>query len=161
LAEIILIICDDSSVKVPKPMKPDIFSRVDASPTCKLSWNHIEPDQRQWFCSHCQHHVHNLSAMTKVDARQFMRSPSAERRCISFLQDDEGRTIFRKPVLSFSFFGALTWLMSSLVVLFASGCASPQTQSMEKTAAVAQSNTQDDQSGLQKSGKPLRRWTGY
>jgi hypothetical protein len=161
LAEIILIICDDSSVKVPKPMKPDIFSRVDASPTCKLSWDHIEPNQRQWFCSHCQHHVHNLSAMTKGEARRFMRSPSTNCRCISFLQDDEGRTIFRKPVLSLSFLGALTWLISSLVVLFAPGCASPQTQSMEKTATVAQSNTQNGNSEVQKSGKPLRRWTGY
>jgi hypothetical protein len=143
-------------------MKPDIFSRVDAPPTCKLSWDHIDPHQRQWFCSHCQHHVHNLSAMTKGEATRFMGSHSAGRRCVSFLQDKQGRTIFRKPVLSLGFIGAsLTWFMSSLIVLFASGCERPQTQSIEKTTTLAQSNSQNDQPEQQKSGKPLRRWTGY
>jgi hypothetical protein len=144
-------------------MKLDILSRVDVPPTSKLRWDHVNPEQRQWFCSHCQHHVHNLSAMTRREAEKLMRSPSKVRRCVSFLQEDCGKIIFRKGVPLFGSIGKpLTWFVSALFVLLASGCAtSPQQQSAEKTSTVAESKTQDGQITLAKTEKRQRRWTGF
>jgi hypothetical protein len=144
-------------------MKPDIFAPVKVPPTCKLRWDHVDPEEKQWFCSHCQHDVHNLSAMTRGEAKKFMRTPCAGRRCVSFLQDDQGRTIFRPPLLSFGSAGrALSWFLSSLFVLLASGCAtSPQKEGAQKTSTVAAAKDQNDQASIQKSAKPHRRWTGY
>ena len=144
-------------------MKPDIFCQVDEPPTCKLQWDHVEPEQKQWFCSHCRHHVYNLSAMTRREAKKFMRSPSIGRRCISFLQDERGRTIFCKAAPLFSSVRAsLAWLVSALFVLLASGCAtSPKKEPVQKNATVAQLTEQNDQNSPQKTGKPRRRWTGF
>jgi hypothetical protein len=144
-------------------MNPDIFARLKMAPTCKLSWDHVDPEEKQWFCSHCQHDVHNLSAMTKGEAKKFMHTPCPGRRCISFLQDEQGRTVFRRPLLSFgSAARALSWFLSSLFVLLVSGCAtSPQKQQAQKTTTVAAAKDQNEQATTQKSAKPHRRFTGY
>ena len=144
-------------------MHPDIFSRVDAPPTCKFSWDHVDPNQKQWFCAHCQHHVHNLSAMTRREVEKFMRAPCAGRRCVSFLQDDRGRTVFRKAPWFGSIGASLTWLASAIFVFLASGCATaPKEKPAEKIATISESKPQSDQANLQKSEKPrVRRWTGF
>jgi hypothetical protein len=144
-------------------MNPDIFAPVKVAPTCKLRWDHVDPAEKQWFCSQCQHDVHNLSAMTKGEAKKFMRTPCAGRRCISFLQDDQGRTVFRRHLLPFgSAARALGWFLSSLFVLLASGCAtSSQKDGMQKATTIAAAKDQNDQAATQKSEKRYRRWTGY
>lgn len=73
----------------------DVFGQVTAPSTCPLKWDHIDSAQKQWHCDHCAHTVHNLSGMTRREARRFMSKPSKARRCISFLQDESGRAIFK------------------------------------------------------------------
>jgi hypothetical protein len=143
-------------------MKPDFFAPVKVPPTCKLRWDHVDPKEKQWFCSHCQHDVHNVSAMTRREAKKFMSTP-CEGRCISFLQDDQGRAVFRRPLLSFdSATRKLSWFLSSLFVLLVSGCATcPPKEATQKTTTVAAAKDQNDQAATQKSEKRLRRWTGY
>src|SRR5947207_2014110 len=121
-------------------MKPDIFSRADKPPTCPLRWDHIDPKQRQWFCSHCQHQVHNLSAMTRREAERLLRSPCTGRRCISFLQDDCGRVVFRKAAPSFRSIGTLlSWFVSAVLVFLMPGCASaPKEQPPERSATASE-----------------------
>src|SRR6516162_1542047 len=99
-------------------------------PTCPLRWDHVDPERKQWFCGHCQHHVHNLSAMTRREAAKFIRSPSIGRPCVSFVQDDCGRPVFKTVVPWVGKIGAsLTWLASAVFVLLGAGCATaPQKQ---------------------------------
>jgi hypothetical protein len=100
-------------------------------------------------------------AMTKREAKKLMRTQCAGRLCVSFLQDDQGRAIFRRSSRSFFYaVTALTWFMSSLFVFLASGCATaPREKATETTATVAES--QNDQTTTQKAEKPRRRWTGF
>lgn len=83
-------------------MNEDVFSHgVATPPTCKLRWDHIGADQKEWFCAHCDRKVHNLSAMTPREASKLMRRKPEGRRCVSFLHDARGRVIFRKPTPGF------------------------------------------------------------
>jgi ribosomal protein L44E len=120
----------------------DIFSPVTAPPTCKLNWDHIGPSQRQWFCSHCQHHVHNLSAMTKREARKFMAQPSTGRRCISFLQDSYGRAIFEREKLPVRLLRlAAACLTSTILTLLQIGCSKAAAQDQHMSQPTSPSPT--------------------
>ena|ERR1043166_1868150 len=132
-------------------MKPDIFSRVNAPPTCRLNWDHVDPGQKQWFCSHCGHHVHNLSAMTRREAKQLTRSAPPGRLCVSFVRDENGRAIFRKARPWFGSIGAAVLrLASAAILLLISGCATVQ-QPCDKPATTAESKTRPEPG----------RWTGF
>src|SRR4051812_14339786 len=104
-------------------MQLDIFSPVRTPPTCTLDWEHITPGQKQWFCEHCQHHVHNLSSMTRREAKSFMAASSDTRRCLSFMQDDEGRAIFQPDKSPPHFVrSAAAFITSAALTMLEVGC---------------------------------------
>lgn len=48
-------------------------------------------------CARCDHAVHDLSAMTEREARAFLADKPAQRRCISYLYDEDGQLVFAQP----------------------------------------------------------------
>ena len=105
--------------------------------------------------------------MTRREAKKFLRSSCSERLCISFLQDPEGKAIFRdstQPLLSAT--KKLSGLVSTLLVLLFSSCAStPQKQTSEKNCSVTKTETATDkhlEEGNDPSTPPKpKRWVGF
>ena len=121
-------------------MTPDIFSVVKTPSTCVLDWDHAGIEQKRWFCSHCQHHVHNLSAMTRRQAKKFLARNSGTRQCISFLQEDDGRAVFKpgpRPLLLMR--AILAFMTSAILVLFEIGCNKILAQNQSVTTSASPS----------------------
>lgn len=62
---------------------------------CTMSWLAMVPDKdgRRRFCQHCQLHVHDLSAMTAVEASALR--PTNGRLCVNYFADRTGAPITR------------------------------------------------------------------
>jgi hypothetical protein len=65
-----------------------------ASP-CTVDWRTMKPSDTKRFCETCKKHVHDLSSMTKVDARALLASPPTEGLCVRYLFDARGEIVFR------------------------------------------------------------------
>jgi len=48
-------------------------------------------------CTHCAKSVHNLSRMTRGEAREFLREHAGERLCVSYGRDADGKIVFKQP----------------------------------------------------------------
>lgn len=46
------------------------------------------------FCGECEKHVHELSALTELEARRLLASPATEGLCVRYLYDDAGNVRF-------------------------------------------------------------------
>lgn len=63
---------------------------------CGQSWADMPGDDRKRFCGSCQHHVHNLSAMTAREAYALIKARRAgERLCVRYLVEDD-QVVFRE-----------------------------------------------------------------
>lgn len=63
---------------------------IQVSEPCTADWSAMEGDATRRFCSSCNKHVHNLSAMPKADAEALLAS-SQWRLCVRFTREDDGR----------------------------------------------------------------------
>jgi hypothetical protein len=153
-------------IKLKKVMKPDLSKPVTTPSTCPLKWGTVDNDQEKWFCEHCQHHVHNLSSMTHSEAKRFMKPSSSERLCISFLQDEQGRAIFKQPSLPF-IRGAkkLSGLVSTFLVMVLSSCTTTSQKGPDKEhCGIINNNPSGEKYTADGNGAPStppRRWTGF
>jgi len=73
----------------PSPLKIRV-----ASP-CQADWDKMEGDERARFCSQCNKHVHDLSAMTGAQAADLIRQHQGN-LCLRFYQDEHG-TVLHLP----------------------------------------------------------------
>jgi hypothetical protein len=89
--------------------------------------------------------------MTRREAEKFMRSSCTGRRCISFLQDDRGRAIFKNASPFRSIGMAVSWFVSAIFVFLVSGCGTTPQKQTEKVAPEQGLQAQTDQAALQKS----------
>lgn len=48
------------------------------------------------FCDHCQKSVHNLSAMSRSEARDFLRENAGKKLCVTYKHDKGGAIAFKK-----------------------------------------------------------------
>lgn len=55
----------------------------------------MKPGDRKRFCSDCKKFVHDLSAMTRAEAREVLESRPAEGLCVRYLYDAHGDVVFR------------------------------------------------------------------
>lgn len=63
---------------------------------CGQSWADMPGDDHKRFCGSCQHHVHNLSAMTAREAYALIKARRAgERLCVRYLVEDD-QVVFRE-----------------------------------------------------------------
>jgi hypothetical protein len=66
-----------------------------ASP-CGADWRMMKPTDTKRFCDSCQKHVHDLSAMTKAEARAVLASPPLAGLCVRYIHDAHGDIVFRQ-----------------------------------------------------------------
>ena len=73
---------------------PLLASTKIASP-CNANWEDMAGDDKMRFCSQCKHHVHNLSAMTRDEAEEWIQSTSGsqERQCIRLFRRSDGTVL--------------------------------------------------------------------
>jgi len=91
------------------------------SQPCSQDWGTMSGDEKRRFCSHCQLHVHNLSAMSAAEQGTVL-SQRGSRQCIAYLAED--RTIQSVRVIgcscsASSALGGLAWRSLPLSFHFA------------------------------------------
>lgn len=57
----------------------------------------MRPEDRGRFCFECRKKVHDLSAMTKDEARGFLRDNAVNDICVSYQHHEDGTLVFRAP----------------------------------------------------------------
>lgn len=65
------------------------LAQVRVAEPCPMSWDEMSGDGPARFCSHCQKHVHNLSAMREDEAQRLI-CESAGRLCVAYVPDEQG-----------------------------------------------------------------------
>lgn len=62
---------------------------------CGMDWNGMKPaDMKRRFCDACKMHVHDLSQMTRREAKALLASERTEGLCIRYLHDRHGEVVF-------------------------------------------------------------------
>src|SRR5690242_16070069 len=65
-----------------------------ASP-CGVDWRGMKAvDVTKRFCDDCKKHVHDLSRMSRAEARALLAGPSTEGLCVRYLHDERGELLF-------------------------------------------------------------------
>jgi hypothetical protein len=72
----------------------NFLDNVQLAFECPLRWEKLAGGDRKRFCSTCERHVHNLSAMTRPEASAFLRNNRAP-ICVRVEVDAHGRAIHR------------------------------------------------------------------
>jgi hypothetical protein len=70
-------------------------SQIPVRSSCGQSWAEMRGGARLRFCEACQHDVVNLSALTEREASEVVGRAGAERLCVRYESDHEGRILFR------------------------------------------------------------------
>ena len=62
---------------------------------CGMDWAGMKPaDAKRRFCDTCKMHVHDLSSMTRGEAKALLASAETEGLCIRYLYDQHGDVVF-------------------------------------------------------------------
>jgi len=62
---------------------------------CQQDWAGMKPAaMKKRFCDACKLHVHDLTAMTKREAKTVLASESTEGLCVRYLYDQHGAVVF-------------------------------------------------------------------
>ncbi|AIE87895.1 hypothetical protein [Fimbriimonas ginsengisoli] len=76
-----------------KPDRKSLHSLRVASP-CPKTWEELDGDDRRRYCGKCEKHVHNLSAMSAVEAATLMESSGEGHLCVRYDARPDGRPEF-------------------------------------------------------------------
>jgi hypothetical protein len=71
-------------------------SDIPIATPCGADWRTMKPTDTKRFCDACKKHVHDLSAMTKAEARAVLASPPIEGLCVRYLHDVHGDIVFQQ-----------------------------------------------------------------
>jgi hypothetical protein len=62
---------------------------------CGVDWDGMKPaDMKKRFCDACKMHVHDLSQMTRREAKALLASERTEGLCVRYLHDQHGEVVF-------------------------------------------------------------------
>lgn len=70
---------------------------IEIPEPCHADWDAMRPEDKGRFCSECSKTVHDLSAMTKEEAKGFLRRTGCNDICVSFQHHEDGTLLFREP----------------------------------------------------------------
>jgi hypothetical protein len=65
------------------------LDQVRIGTPCPVPWEAMHGDDKARFCTHCNRHVHNLSAMREDEAQRLI-CESAGRLCIAYVPNEQG-----------------------------------------------------------------------
>lgn len=72
----------------------NLLANVRVATPCTADWSTMSGDDKTRFCQECKLNVHNLSAMTKVEAESLLKKQeNGERVCVSFFRRADGTVI--------------------------------------------------------------------
>jgi hypothetical protein len=72
-------------------------SRIRIDEPCHEDWGAMRPEGARRFCDRCDKHVHDLSALTELEAQAVLAARDSARVCVRYLVDVEGTIVFRQP----------------------------------------------------------------
>lgn len=78
-------------------MQPVRSKDIHIPEPCHADWDAMRPEERGKFCFDCRKKVHDLSAMTKGEARDFLRDNACNDICVSYEHDQDGNLMFEAP----------------------------------------------------------------
>lgn len=70
--------------------KKSFLDSVEVKTPCSESWNEMSGGDAVRFCSHCAKSVHNLSAMTRIEARKIV-AQSNGKICVRYAKRPDGK----------------------------------------------------------------------
>lgn len=70
---------------------------IEIPEPCHADWEAMRPADKGRFCLECSKTVHDLSAMTKEEAKGFLRRTGCNDICVSFQHHEDGALVFREP----------------------------------------------------------------
>ena len=71
---------------------------IEIPEPCHADWDAMRPEDKGRFCSDCRKTVHDLSAMTKDEAKDFLRRSACNDVCVSYQHHEDGTLVFLEPV---------------------------------------------------------------
>lgn len=78
------------------------FEKIEVATPCAEKWSEMRGTERIRFCSHCDLHVNNLSAMTRKEALKLVRESSG-RICVRYVKNPQtNQPIFRDKLYQIS-----------------------------------------------------------
>ena len=147
--------------------KKSFLDAVDVPVPCSRSWDEMTGGEKLRFCANCAKDIHNISAMTRKEARKLL-SESKENLCIRIEKDADGKikTLKRQlhqitrhapiaaSVLSASLtFSALTHAQQDRVIV---GKPARNVSAAQKQTRATISGTVTDPSGALVPGAAIR-----
>ncbi len=78
--------------------KKTVLDRVEVSTPCSQNWNEMFGNEKVRFCRHCAKNVHNLSAITRKQAKKLV-AQSKGNLCIQYIRRPDGRIQTVEPKL--------------------------------------------------------------
>ena len=78
--------------------KKTVLDRVEVSAPCSQNWNEMFGNDDVRFCHHCAKNVHNLSAITRKQAKRLV-AQSKGNLCIQYIRRPDGRIQTVEPKL--------------------------------------------------------------
>ncbi|MEP6925170.1 MAG: ankyrin repeat domain-containing protein [Pyrinomonadaceae bacterium] len=78
--------------------KKTVFDRVEVAAPCSQDWNTMFGNDEVRFCHHCVKNVHDLSAMTRKQAKKLV-AQSQGNLCIRYIRRPDGRIQTIEPKL--------------------------------------------------------------
>ncbi len=72
---------------------------IEIPEPCHADWATMRPEEQGRFCFECSTKVHDLSAMTEPEAKEFLRRTACADVCVSYELEDDGRLSFREPAV--------------------------------------------------------------
>lgn len=77
---------------------PPVRSKdIEIPEPCHADWDAMRPEAKGRYCFECSKTVHDLSAMTKDEAKGFLRESGCKDICISYQHHEDGTLVFREP----------------------------------------------------------------
>jgi hypothetical protein len=70
---------------------------IEIPEPCHAEWDAMRPEEKGRFCLDCRKTVHDLSAMTKPEAQDFLHRTACADICVSFEHHEDGTLLFREP----------------------------------------------------------------
>ena len=95
---------------------------------CDMDWDEMDDwSAKERFCQRCEKSVHNLSALTEVEAMTLLERTGWQ-ACVNFEVDEEGKVVYRKPDptrLERQIEGALRLVAAAAIILPLAACDTP------------------------------------
>jgi hypothetical protein len=125
------------------PLDSDAITNLRVAAPCPAAWDKMQGDAQVRFCSLCSKNVYNISALSRAEAENLIRSSKEGRLCVRFYQRSDGTVLTDNcPVGLRSIRRRLKWMASGVAALLAFGAAAapaafPGLLSFPRKAAAA------------------------